>query len=141
MGLGNMFGRMAIGAAGGYALTGSWGGAAGGAAGGFAFPTMAKFAGGLNAGGILSGAANRLGSLAGRAAVGIGRRGWDSKLSYAAYGRQGLSMAASGLWRAGGFMGRNAVAANKYAGYAVAGLGAASGAYIGNSVISSNRGY
>jgi hypothetical protein len=138
MGLGNMFGRMALGAAGGYALTGNMGGAIGGAAGGFAFPAMSKFGGGL---GFAGGAGKGLGMLS--RGIGRGRGYMEGRIGgpLATYGARGLGFAQRGIGTARGFLGGNALAVNKWAGRGMATLGAASGAYIGSSVIGSNRGY
>ena len=45
------------------------------------------------------------------------------------------------MFNASALIGNNMAKTNKYAGYAMASMGASAGAYIGSTVLSSNRGY
>jgi hypothetical protein len=121
------------------------GGAAGGAAFGLASPIARRML------------ANRFGSISGLAGRGAGALGRGSNWLY----RRGLGMMGGGKLASnigigmsrvgglgtrgagalGGAIGRNSIAINKYGGRALMGLGVASGAYIGSSILGSNRGY
>jgi hypothetical protein len=121
------------------------GGAVGGAAFGLASPIARRML------------ANRFGSISGLAGRGAGALGRGSDWLYRrGFGMMGggklasnvgigMSMAGSlgarGAGALGGAIGRNSVAINKYGGRALMGLGVASGAYIGSSILGSNRGY
>lgn len=145
-----MLGRFALralagGAAGGM-MTGSWGGVAGGAAvAGLGGGMMSRYGRGLNfAGGVEKGlGAGILGASIGAGSRGLGR--WSNKLSgvglAANMGSRGLTGIGRGLIGARNFIGRKSVATNKIGGYAMASMGAGAGAYIGSTVLSSNRGY
>jgi hypothetical protein len=117
----------------------------GGAVGGLASPIARRML------------ANRFGSISGLAGRGAGALGRGSNWLYRrGFGMMGggklasnvgvgMSMAGSlgarGAGALGGAIGRNSVAINKYGGRALMGLGVASGAYIGSSILGSNRGY
>jgi hypothetical protein len=142
MGFGSMFGRAAVGAMAGYGLTGDWGGAAAGAGmAGVGWGMMSKFGNGLGA----SKYAQRGVGLLGRGASLMQKGGMQ--MFGTRLGRMGMptisaGMAAErGLGKLGGFLGKHALATNRYAGYAMAGMGVGASAYIGSSIINSNRGY
>ena len=136
--------------------TGDLGGFVGGAAAGAAFGAGAPFLGGqLGRLGTVAGAgwggaslaanAMRSGSLGlrrGLYKLGKGGTGFDrftSKLGdkAAIYGLRGSAQAS----RAAGYIGDKAIAVNKYGGQGLAALGLGASAYIGSSMIGSNRGY
>lgn len=143
MGIGSIFGRMAGGAAGGYALTGDWGGAAGGAGAALGFGSMSRFAGGLGPAGYIKRGLDRASRGLGFASNWAGKKVSLSSAGgiASAYGRDAFSAMSSGFSRAGGFMGRKALTTNTYAGHAFAAMGVGTGAMIGSSILNSNRGY
>lgn len=126
----SFFGRAIAGAIGGALVggvgTGSWSGAGIGAAFG---------AGTAGFGGLLGArmTAGRKGNLARGMAQGLGMLG-------TARGIRGTAIDRS-LTRAAAFMGRNQIAINRYGKQALLGMATASSAYIGSSLLSSNRGY
>jgi hypothetical protein len=136
--------RALLGGAAGGMLTGTLGGVAGGAAAGtLGWGTMNKFGAGLGASKYMRrglGAASRGMAWGSRK---LGNKAWDLTVGGAAagYGRNALNSMRGGLVGARRFMGANAVATNRYAGMAMGALGTAAGAYIGSSVLRSNRGY
>jgi hypothetical protein len=142
----SFLGRAIAGGLAGGIMTGSLGGAAGGAAmGGLGWGTLNKFGGGLGAAGYM------------RKGLNMGVRGMKSARNWAiggalrnAGGRAGVAfgfgadaaqLGMRGLGTASSFIGRNALRTNRVAGYAAGALGVGSAAYIGSSVLSSNRGY
>lgn len=136
---GSMLKRALIGGAAGGAMTGDWGGVAGGAAAaGAGWGLMSRLGPNYLAKGANRAASGmtRLGNMASRGAwdltVGGAARGWGSR---------GLYGIGSGLRTAGHRLGQSTTMTNKWAGRAMAGMGVASAAYIGSSVLPSNRGY
>jgi hypothetical protein len=142
--LGRFAGRALMGGAGGGIMTGDWGGAAGGAAiAGFGGGALARYGGGFNiAGGMRSGIqALRRGSVGlERAAWGGFERRGASWLGNA-MGRTALASnyARGSLGMARSFIGRNSAMTNRIGGYTLASLGVGAGAYIGSTVLNSNR--
>lgn len=146
---GSFLKRAALGGAAGYAL-GGWGGAAGGAAAaGFGWGGMKNMSNKYGAAGRLGkglGYASEGASfLAGKGlAASFTRGGSDFARGMRAGGeylRQGAVGARTGINTASSFIGRNAATTNKIAGYGMAAMGVGTSAYIGSSIMSSNRGY
>lgn len=132
-------GRAAMGGIAGGITTGSWGGVAGGAAAaGAGWGAMTKYAPRL---------AGRGANIASRAMYGLGnklgRGAFDMTVKGAAkgWGREGAYGLGRGLMSAGNRLGQAGTMTNKWGGRALAGMGVASGAMIGSSILSSNRGY
>lgn len=131
-----------VGAGLGFANTGDLGGVMGGAIGGAA-------AGGFG-GGYMSSLAKRgtFSNLAGRGMQGISGLATKARPFVRSngniFGSAGVR-AVAGINRLGtsgaGFIGNNAVAVNKWGGRAASAAGIGAAAYIGSSVIGSNRGY
>jgi hypothetical protein len=148
----SMAGRAGVGAiAGGglgYLNTGDIGGVIGGAAAG------AGMGAGLP---WMRGQAGRLGTISGRIGQGLGgmNRGARAMSNYGAGLARGTGITSNlgfgmlrggitaqrGLSAASGFIGNNAVAVNKWGGRGLAAAGFGSAAYMGSSMIGSNRGY
>ena len=146
----SMLGRFALralagGAAGGI-MTGNWGGVAGGAAvAGLGGGMMSRYGRGLNfAGGIGRGLGfgSRMASIGaisrnfGKIDTGLSRMGLGTNIT-----SKGFTKIGQGLSSARGFVGSKSIVTNKIGGYAMASMGAGAGAYIGSTVLSSNRGY
>jgi len=150
--LGSTGGRAVAGGAAGGAMglanTGDMGGFLGGAAAGAG---IGAFGGGLAnrfAGGrTVAGMAQR-GLGAGRRGVQRGRSAMSGLLSNSGmgnaavgFGQAGMGGIGRGMNRLRGLVSRNSVAVNKWGGRALMGAGVASGAYIGSSMLGSNRGF
>jgi len=130
IGMRGLKGGLMGGAMGAYASDGDMYGIAGGAAGGAAF---GMFGMGMTRGltGRMTGAMGMAGDAGLRAASTIGNRGLFNA----------AMKADRGLTRGAAFLGANQANINKYGGSALAALGIGSSAYIGSSLIQSNRGY
>ena len=134
----------------GRAAKGAVGGAVyGGITSGGDFGNMAGGAiGGALMGGIGGHYAKRMmanKSGAGMLAAGMERVGWGIPAAAAKTGSRRVFNAAmrakTGMTTAAGYIGRNAVSINKWGGRGAMAAGVASGAYIGSSMVNSNRGY
>jgi len=158
-----MFGKLLAGTLGGAAIGGLYGASGGGGMGGAI--------GGAVMGGAFGGAgfraARRFGAARGMSIAGGMRRGLESGIRGARWGRGKLTGVAArslvggagyggvaagygadltraagmGMATARGAIGRNATAVNKYGGMALGAIGTASAAHIGSSIMASNRGY
>ena len=137
-----IFGRALAGGLAGGIMSGDWGGAAGGAAvGAVGWGALNKLGGGLN---VARDMGNQLGALGRGVRKGqsfLNKGAFDMTVGGAArgYAGMGLGAASRGLKSAQSFIGRNALATNRYAGYAMGAAGVGAGAYIGSSVLRSNR--
>jgi hypothetical protein len=136
--------RALIGGVAGGLMTGDWGGVAGGAAIATAgWGALNKFGAGLGA----SRAINKGFSMANKAMIGgyrrLGMGAFDMTVAGTArgHGMNALNAMRGGIGSARKFMGRNSVATNRYAGMAMASMGVGAGAYIGSTVLKSNRRY
>lgn len=136
-----MFGRMLAGAGAGAGLgymeaNGNYGRAIGGGALGGAIAAGPGVLFGRKALGMLPGGgvagAGQWGLGQGLRAVGVAQNRWGSNR----FSAVGNALAESSHW-----LGNNAITTNKYAGIAMAGLGTASAANIGSTVLSSNSGF
>lgn len=135
----SMLSRAAAGAGAGAVIGGMNGGWSGAGAGAIAGAGIAGF-GGM--------AAKRFGggrTVTGMMTSGLGRLGDAGMRATSTIGNRGLFNAARtadrGLARAAMYLGQNQVSVNKWGGRALMGAGVASGAYIGSSILGSNRGY
>lgn len=117
-------------------MNGGWAGAGVGAAAGvgigsFGGAVTKRLAGGRTITGGMTSALGMAGDLGLRGTSRMGNR----SIFNAAMGMD------RGLTRAASFLGTNQVAVNKWGGRALMGAGIASSAYIGSSIVNSNRGY
>lgn len=144
MGIGNMFGGAMIGGLAGGLMTGDTGGIIGGAAMGVGAGRVNKLGAGLGLGGLAA-----RGMRSASRGLRAGRNRLISGAVSSAGGKMGVAfgygadVAQLGMMGARGasrFIGRNAITANKYAGYGMAAMGVGAGAYIGSTVLNSNRG-
>lgn len=141
---GSFLRRAAIGGLAGGVMTGNLGGAAGGAAVGAGGWGMLSKMGGGTARGIQRGLG--MGVRAAQAGSRWGAKGYYSSIAGPRALAGGSAFRASnaigmGFSNASKFIGRNAATTNKIGGAAMGAIGVGSGAYIGSSVMSSNRGF
>lgn len=145
----SLLSKALIGGAVGGAMSGDWGGVAGGAATStLGWGALSRYGKGLGAAGAIKkglGYGIKYGMKGRRAAntqaLGSALRGNMYGARAAGYASDAMSMGITGMAAGRKYLGGKSLATNKWAGRSMAAMGVGAGAYIGSTVLRSNRGY